>query len=548
MLSLTGKRWIAPRKYDAINASHVLASIASERTLGDKNTPYCTPAAYSDIKHACDRIRQAVERQEKIALFGDYDCDGVTAIAQLTRFFRRHNNEPLVRLPHRVCDGYGLKKHIVDEFVDHNITLLITADTGIASVAEIAELKRHGIDVIVTDHHSMQDELPDAFALIHPALSSLPEPHPSGSGVAYALIAALEKGQWEGQEEDVALAMLGTVADLVELRGQNRALVQKGMAALENLSSGPLCTLREHCRPKNAPFTSTDIAFRIVPRINAAGRIDDPEIALRALLEGGESTTALDQLNEHRQALTRELFSDVLESLDRKNLPALITGINPDYPHGIVGLLAGKLTEKFGRPTLIAHTDGVRCTASLRSIPSYNITEALSRHAKFLESFGGHSQAAGCTFALKNAEQLIAALNNDVAHHVPDDMLHPTVQIDATLHPSDVQLDLCQQISQLEPFGQGNNEPRFLLENVAVQHARTCGADDSHLQCSFGGTKAIGFGMGQFVLLTSADVVVRVSINEWNGKKSPQCIIEDIAEAGMARKMLETSNVGIATA
>ena len=275
------------------------------------------------------RVRGAIAAHETIGIFGDYDCDGITATALLVRFFRRHGVEPVVRLPHRVHDGYGLSRSMVEECAARGITLLLTVDTGITAVQEIAAAAELGIDVIVTDHHHVPAEVPQALALIHPALApDHPLPHPSGVGVALQFVRALDgTDAWKDHQTDLALAAIGTIADLVELRGMNRTLVQQGIAALNTLQEGPLALLAASVRTHGAPLTSTDIAFRLSPRINAAGRMEDPHIALTALLEGGEALATLERLNAHRQDATGSLIIRAWELLH------LLHNRAQNYPH-----------------------------------------------------------------------------------------------------------------------------------------------------------------------------------------------------------------------
>ena len=535
MLSLTGKRWLLPDQDTPINASHVLARLLAERQIDpDTESTLIPSTVYKDMPRAVQRVTDAIQNKQTIGIFGDYDCDGVTAVAQLQRFFRRRDIDPWVRLPHRVHDGYGLSMELVQEVMDAKVDLLITADTGVASVKEITALKEAGIDVIVTDHHHVHEEIPPAFAIIHPHFSTHPLPHPSGSGVAFALVYALEGARWEGIEEDLSLSMFGTVADLVPLQGGNRTLTQLGLSALEQIPSGPIAELRERCRSKNARFTARDVAFRIAPRINAAGRLEDPDIALRALLEGGEDLQRLDSINDERQALTRSLFDTALDTIDTAT--PLLSSVSGQYPHGIIGLIAGKLTEQYGKPSMVAFTDGVECIASLRSPSCYNIVEGLHRVSSLLASYGGHAQAAGCRFAIKDVDDVIAALCDDVSQHVSEEELVPTLRIDSEIDAGDITLDFCAHLESIEPFGQGNREPLFLIRNAVLQDARPCGSDDSHLQATIAGIKAIGFGMAEHICDAPMDIVATVQIDTWNGRQRPQIVIEDLAATHVHKK------------
>tara|TARA_Y100000310_G_scaffold288548_1_gene314257 strand:+ start:8249 stop:9760 length:1512 start_codon:yes stop_codon:yes gene_type:complete len=494
------------------------------------------------------RIQSAIDRNELIGIFGDYDCDGVTAVAQLVRYFRRHGQKPYIRLPHRVRDGYGLKSATSKEIIEAGVKLLITCDTGITSVKEIGMLSENGVDVIVTDHHSLHEELPQAFALIHPALCSHPLPHPAGAGVVFALLNALEDRQWDGMAEDAALAMFGTVGDLVELRGHNRTLVQLGLKALTSLEGGPIGQLRERCKSKDAPMTSTDIAFRVAPRINAAGRMTEADIALQALLDGGDALAQLDLLNEQRQDSTRTLLDSAVQEFDCEALPPFLAQVSGEYPHGIVGLIAGKLTEHFGKPSLVAHTDGRTCTASLRSPSCYNIAEGLGRVRDLLIRYGGHAQAAGCTFDLKNFDALRERLTEDICAQVDEQLLVPTLRIDAILDAKDITTLFCEKLRMLEPFGQGNPEPLFLLQNVSLQDVRTCGKDLTHLQARISGVKSIGFGLAHLANSSDKfDVVARIGKDEWNGKKEPQIFIVDLSSGHFSTPTPEPTSLPLQT-
>ena len=520
-LSLTGKRWNISQHALQRSASTIVHNLIAERQLEQGKAR----GTYPDIHRVVTRIQGAVSKNECVGIFGDYDCDGITAAAQLVRYFRRHNTEPTVRLPHREHDGYGLQSETVQWFAQKGVTLLITVDTGIASVEEVNLANSLGIEVIITDHHKPHAEIPSAFALLHPQLSTeYPEPHPAGAGVVYDLITALENNNWEDKDTDTTLAMIGTVADLVPLQGGNRQLVQEGLASLRRLKHCPLAELRESTNS----FTSADIAFRIAPRINASGRMSDPSVALSALLEGGPALAMLDELNEQRKALMHDLYNEAVDSFEKpQNLP-LLWAASETYPHGVIGLIAGKFTEQFGKPSCVVNISDEVCTASLRSPSCYHITDGLTRCSALLTSFGGHAQAAGCTFPLKHLPALQQALLEDILEHTSEHDLIPSQHIDGVLTLQDITLPFIENLSMLEPYGQGNTEPRFLLQNVQFESVRSVGTDNAHLQCAIGGHKAIGFNLGQLedACTQKLDIVCRLGIDTWSGKKHSQIVIE----------------------
>ncbi|TSC99908.1 MAG: single-stranded-DNA-specific exonuclease [Candidatus Peregrinibacteria bacterium Greene1014_49] len=416
----------------------------------------------------------------------------------------------------------------MEEWIEHDIKLLITVDTGMSAVAPIAALQKKGIDVIVVDHHHVQAELPPAFALLHPALTpGFPLPHPSGAGMAFLLLNALENGAWEDMPSDRALAMIGTVADLVELRGLNRAIVQRGLLSLESLRSGPLATLRDSVSKGGIALTSTDIAFRIAPRLNAAGRMDDPMLALDAILRGGAHVERLHQLNRARQDITGSLVLRAATETGQ-NAP-LMASASEEYPHGIIGLIAGSLTENTGRPSIVAAIHGEYATASLRSPACYHVTEGLLRASDLLESFGGHAQAAGCRFRADRWKELTLRLSADILAHVPLDALTPCIDIDARIDASEISIALADSLGSLEPFGQGNPEPRFVLCNVHAEQLRRVGTDGVHLQAKIAGHKAVGFRMGSLFgqIEDPLDIVCRIGMDSWNGRRGVQLFVED---------------------
>lgn len=554
-LSLTGKRWRVGKdlrpESDSLLAHQwressfaVLSTLAEERgfktleDIGKRGLPGMDAHLFPDLPKAMDRIEAATTKKETITIFGDYDCDGVTSTAQLVRFFRRRGIEPMVRLPHRVDDGYGLKEKHIEECRAQGTTLLLTVDTGISAAKEIALARSAGIDVIVLDHHHVPDVLPDAYALLHPSLcvESIASP-PSAAGVAWSVVRALEEHAdgvgilWEDRETDLALAAIGTVADLVELRGSNRDLVRAGLDALMSMTGGPLFLLMEQAG-LHPPITSRDIAFRIAPRLNAAGRMDDPMIALRAMLGDRESLTALEELNRNRQDFLSILLKFAEREMKNAALPFLCLA-SSEYPPGLAGLIASKLTESTGRPSLVAGIQGNLCTASLRSIPGYHITEALASCKEFLTSYGGHAQAAGCTFPLASFQAIQEQLSADLLSKMPAEELLPGIALDAVLSESQVTLDLCERLREFEPFGQGNMEPRFLIPNVLLQDVRTVGRESTHLQARLNDKKVIGFGLGSLLneMNQPVDLACRLGVDTWNGKSSAQVFMDDIRPA-----------------
>lgn len=531
-LSLSGKRWTLKR---TTVAPDIAGMLRKERGITDlTQAKLSSPFLFPDMEKAVARIEHAIAQNETVAIFGDYDADGITATAQLVRFFRRRKIEPVVYLPDRAKEGYGMKILSIDALKEKGVSLIITVDTGIAAHAEIAHANAQGIDVIITDHHRVQGGVPDAYAIIHPDVPSpFPNPHLSGSGVAFMLVRALEKlKSWKDIDLDIALAAIGTVGDLVPLTGENRLLVIHGLKFLDRLPPSPLKDFVDSVR-STGPLTAVDVAFRIVPRINAAGRMAHPLVALEALLGGGDSLEELHRLNGERRTFVEELQEEIIPLLDVSD--AFLVIASDRITPGTAGLIAGRLSEKFGRPSLAAAIMGDIAVGSVRSIPEIDLMECMEHASvkKFFKTFGGHAQAAGCTFAPADAAALRKAFNALLKKRgVSVDTLLPTLELDAALDQRHLTMAFARSLTSLAPFGTGNAEPTFLLPRQTLTDIRTVGSEKSHLQAKVNGIQAIGFRLGSCVdqlnEMTPVDIACRISINNWNGRENVQLVIEDI--------------------
>jgi single-stranded-DNA-specific exonuclease len=346
------------------------------------------------------------------------------------------------------------------------------------------------------------------------------------------LVRALEDEKpWQGIDEDLALAAIGTIGDIVPLTDDNRTLVRYGLKKMESLSLSPLSSLLDLVCAKR-PITSTDIAFRIVPRLNAAGRMAHPRLAFDALLQGGETLTTLTTLNEERQDTVKELLLDA-EHLFSSVSPLLAHHSEHATP-GTVGLIAGRLTEMTGKPSIVSASRDDLCIASLRSPSSVHIADCLGdpRLAPLLISFGGHAQAAGCSFLMSKKEEVHQILTDIIALKVDTETLLPSITAHSTLASQNIPLSFIESLSCLMPFGAGNEEPVFHCPQRRITDLRTVGEDAKHLQCRIDGMKAIGFGFGHLLSVLqkepTIDVLVTLGINEWNNQKEPQLFIKDL--------------------
>jgi single-stranded-DNA-specific exonuclease len=542
-LSLTGKRWrfIDGARELPADPLAIGAALASRRTLRDDGGDPYDPSVFADSAKAAERVRKAITDKEKIAVFGDYDCDGITGSAQVLRALKRHGTSALPILPNRMAEGYGLKPWAIERCAERGITLLIAVDNGILAHEAIALAAERGIDTIILDHHALPSPdadgsltLPPAYAILHPALSDgFRAAHPAAAGVALLFVHALEGSTWSGRDTDLALAAIGTIADVVPLLGFNRTVVRDGLAAIRRGSiDPPLLALLSSVRSGDAPLTSGDIAFRVAPRINAAGRLADPQLALTTVLEGGDTLGELERLNALRQDETQRSI-DRAFSVIRPAEHLFLCIADAEFQPGIVGLVAGRLTEQFGRPSIVASVRSGICTASLRSIPGYDVTSALSRCADLLTTYGGHAQAAGCSLPFSQWEELSRRLNADLAERLQPDELLPTILLDAEISHASVRLQLCESLLTLEPFGHHNQRPVFLLSGMTLSNTRLVGGDGKHLQCTIGNIKAIGFGLGHVLKDAGGqvDIACSLEIDRWNGFARPQAVIKDIRPA-----------------
>lgn len=534
-LSLTGRRWVGRGEAPlALSPSLLRENPLSLRSVHE--APALRADQFADFGALAARLERAAAHGETVGIFGDYDCDGVTAAALWVRHCRRRGIAHAVRLPHRVRDGYGITPAHVRELAAQRATVLLTVDTGITAHEAAEEARRLGIDLCIVDHHHAPAALPAAHAIVHPARATGLTAPPSAATLSFALIRALEGGPWEGQDDDMALGMLGTVADVMPLVGSNRTLVKEGLRALSRITAGPMADLLR-ASGVEGECTARDVAFALAPRINAAGRLADPALALEAVLEGGAAVARLSALNTERQEQVEELREGqwrelgVTQELLPADLPAFLVSVSETFSPGIVGLLAGKLTERTGRPSLVGALHGELVTASLRGPRGYDVTRALGRAQALLLRFGGHEQAAGCTFSAAHLEALTKALRADAAAALTADMLCPALEYDAVLeNPHLLTAEAVAALKTLEPYGTGNPEPRFVVAGALLQNLRAVGGGAAHLQARVGSVPAIGFRMARLARHAQGplDVLCRLSLNTWNGRTSPQLVLEDL--------------------
>ena len=438
---------------------------------------------------AVTRLQQAIKEQELVGVFGDFDTDGVTATALLYQALTGWGLKVIPYIPHRVDEGHGLNLPAVDALRDQGVTLLVTVDTGVSSLAEIEQARSYGIDTIITDHHLPPSHLPPALAIVNPRVpgADYPFPHLTGAGLAFKLAQGLAGAigtSWDSSL--LELAALGTVADLAPLQGENRYLVKAGIAQLQRTERPGLQALYRQARLNPQRIDAETIGFILSPRLNAAGRLEHAETSLRLLTTASTSEAEalaqeLGEKNRQRQRLTAEYVERALEMVAGVEDHAILMVESEEFSPGIVGLVASRLVEEFSRPAVVIALDGELGRGSARSVSSFNIGAALAQCEDLLERHGGHSQAAGFIIRRERLpalrERLLALASSELAGVD----LAPTLDIDAQVSPRAFLGETYAFLRSLEPFGVGNPPPAFLTRHLQVVNARLVGHQEQHL-------------------------------------------------------------------
>jgi len=523
------------------------------------------PFALSGMAQAVGRIRQAIKRSERIAVYGDFDADGVTSTALLVQALKALGAQVEPYIPHRIDEGYGLHVEALDTLKRKGAGLVITVDCGIRSVQEVRYARSIGLDLIVTDHHSVGEQRPDdAVAVINPKLDTrlrleegrangYPEDMLAGVGVAYKLAEALFRATEKNdrrpptiQLEDLLdLVALGTVADLAPLdRLENRELVRRGLKVLSDARRPGVYELMNVAGVKPEQCSAMSIGFTLGPRINAAGRLDSAMIAYELLttvdiVRAGQLAQQLQALNVERQQLTAEAVEIARElAFEADEDVPLIFAHSPEFRPGIVGLVAGRLCEEFYRPAIVVQQGEVEARGSCRSIGEFDITAALDECADLLVRHGGHAQAAGFTVLNENLPLLRERLMAIAADKIGGRDLRPTLEIDAEVRPEALTDTLAAELRRLEPTGARNDAPLFAARGLRVTEARRVGQDGKHLRLRFANgphtIDGIAFRLGDWVdrLEPAMDVAFRLELNEWNGRVRPQLNVQDLRAPG----------------
>lgn len=514
------------------------------------------PFLFKDMERAVKRIFEAIAGRQKIMIYGDYDADGVCSTAVLYQTLQGLGAEPEIYIPFREGEGYGLNKKAVESFINQKFDLLITVDCGVANKDEIAELQAAGIDVIVTDHHEEPLQLPEPLALINPHVKGCgyPESALCGAGVAFKLVQAIMK--WQEQNDSplklpvgfekwrLDLVAVATVGDIVPLIKENRVLVKYGLKVLAQTRNLGLKKMIETVNNHNGKLDSEYLGWRLVPRINAAGRIDHASAAFYLLTaktdeESEKWVKMLEDNNKYRQQITEKTLGEAEAQIVDDSQQAIIV-VGEGWPGGIMGLVAGRLCDRRHKPVLsFTHEDG-KYVASGRSIEEFDITAALKECDELLVRYGGHPQACGLTIAgEENFEKFKEKFLGLAAEKLTGVELVPSIEIETEIKISEITWELINELEKFEPFGEANPKPLFCARNLSIEQIQTVGADGKHLKVLVSQDndlnnlhKLIGFSFGEWCAKLKVgdkiDIVFELGINEWNGNREFQLKIVDL--------------------
>jgi single-stranded-DNA-specific exonuclease len=490
------------------------------------------PMQLPDMHNAISRIYRALLSGEKIAVYGDFDVDGVTSTALAVQCLASLGGVVMPYIPHRVTEGHGLRAAALDELHERGVSLIVTVDCGITDVEEVKYANKLGMEVVITDHHTPPATLPPAVAIVDPKLpgSQYPFEELAGVGVAYKVMQALmdSLGREEHIENHMDLVSIGTVADMVPLVGENRYLVKQGLKVL-NASPRPgikEIIIRAGLTPGNLDADS--ITWCLSPWLNASGRLEHAISSYKLLTtsseqEARELAALLGQQNIERQRLTAKAMSEAHTQIAAQGLAPLIMLCNTEFPLGVAGPVAGKLAEEYYRPVIIVNIDDKIASGSCRSIPEFNIIQALNQCTGLLGRFGGHAQAAGFTMPTKNIPLLQKALTDMAGAQLKDIDLRPRLNIDAEVELAELGGNTFQTIQKLSPFGKGNPVPTFVSRSVEVMDMKTMGADQQHLRLKLrqrdSTFDAVAFKVGESraVISDALDIVYNLEIDRWTG-------------------------------
>ena len=500
------------------------------------DAPLIDPFCMTDMALAAGRVALAIENDETIAVFGDYDVDGITATCLLTDYLRDCGARCVPYIPGRLEEGYGLNPIAIRHLSAEGVTLIITVDCGITAVEEAQLCKELGIDLVITDHHECKETLPEAVAVVDPHRIDGGYPHMnlSGVGVAFKLAAALSGDQQEILDAYADMVCLGTVADVMPLQGENRVFVDRGLRSLRNTHRPGIAALMDACSCDSASLSATAIGFMLAPRINAAGRMGMIDLAIELFLTDDTDRAACN-LNRQRQDVEAEIYAEAISMLSNDPTPSAIVLASDKWHQGVVGIVASRIAEEYCCPTFLICLDGEHGKASSRSYGGFNLFGALRTLSPLLESYGGHELAAGFTISRQNIDTFRSRISQLAAEYYSDGAPRTTLDIDCAIMPEYFTLAGVESLSALEPCGNGCPKPVLMMENMTVERIRSVG-NGRHLRLRLQrgnhGFNAIYFSAtAQSASICQGDVVdvaFLPQVNEFRDERLVQMNIQDI--------------------
>ncbi|WP_309228284.1 single-stranded-DNA-specific exonuclease RecJ [Virgibacillus saliphilus] len=530
---------LSPVLKELLRQRRITTAAEASKFLSPEIEDLQSPAGLASINNAAERVHTAIANQEKILIFGDYDADGVTSTTVLLKALIELGADCDYYIPNRFTEGYGPNEEAFTQAYNNGVHVIITVDTGIAAVHEADLAKQMGMDLIITDHHEVHSQLPDAFAIIHPKCSpNYPFKELAGVGVAFKFAQTL-LGYFPKQL--LAFVAIGTIADLVPLVNENRVLAYYGLRALTSTTNHGIIALKRECHIEGN-VTEEDIGFSIGPRINAVGRLQNADLAVRLLMtedqdEADNIARIVQQLNQERQQIVKDIVQEAEQMLETREKKDVIMVAKEGWNEGVLGIVASKLVQKFDRPAIVLSikSDGSQVKGSARSIPAFDLFQNCMEIKEYFTTFGGHSQAAGMTFPMENFTSIQHALHTRINEQLNEADFKPVIEVNKTIVVPEINEKLIHEINKLAPFGISNPKPVFQLKDVPSQ-VRQIGSMKNHLKLQFkkddGIVEGIGFGMGELYPYisphTPITVVGELGINEWNGNKKAQIIMRDM--------------------
>lgn len=515
--------------------------------LNPKRSDFYDPFGMPDMEKAAERILKAIKDKEQIIIYGDYDVDGITSVTVLKSFLEERGIQVNVYIPNRLNEGYGLNKTAMEEIAKQGNKLMITVDCGITAVDEVEYAKTFGIETIITDHHEPAEELPKAIAVVDAKRKDNKYEcrNLAGVGVVFKLIQALSIKLGLDPKEYLKyldIVCVGTISDIVPLTDENRVIVKLGLKLVEQTKNLGLKEILQSCG--YSKINSTTISFGVAPRINACGRMGKQEEALELFLTDNPEkaktiTKRLNEYNTQRQETEKQIFEQAISELEKENLEekSSIVLAGENWHHGVIGIVASRITEKFFKPTILICIEDDIGKGSGRSVPGFDLHEALAQSSKYLEKYGGHEMAVGLSLKKENIQEFKNHFEEYAKSKGVKDIV-PIINVDSEITKKDINKATVEQIKLLEPFGEQNKQPLLIYKNLKIASIRAL-SEGKHLKLMLKDENeiinAIGFNLGElseeYLIGDKVDVVGTLEINAYNGQEQIQINLKDIMKS-----------------